>query len=348
MLNGDVLMANPASHNSTFNAKKKAAAIIMAMGIDNSSQVYRYLKDSEIEQLTLEIAIMPNITAEVMEYTLDEFYNLCLAQKYITEGGIEYAKAILEKALGTTSAANVIDRVTKSIGNRAFDFLSKADPKNLLSLIQNEHPQTIALILSYCSPSLSSSVLTELPRDVQLDVSVRIANMDMTSPDIIKDVECVLARKMSTTDTTDFTEIGGIKHVAEIINNVDPSTEKFLLEELNKRDPILADEIRKRMFVFEDIAKLDAMSIQRFLQEVTDIKELLVALKGSNDEVKNAFTSNMTVRQNELMEEEGKYLHGVRLSDVEEAQQKLVALARKLADAGEIYISRGRKDEIIV
>ena len=332
---------------TNFGLKQKAATIIMALGVENSSQIYKYLKDSEIEQLTYEIAIMQNVSAEVAESTLEEFYNLCLAQKFITEGGIEYAKAILEKAMSSTNAANVIERVTKSLSNRAFDFLTKADPKNLLNLIQSEHPQTIALILSYCSPSQASAVLTELPRETQFDVTKRIATMDRTSPEIIKDVERVLEKKLSSSEAVDFTEIGGVKYIAEILNSVDTSTEKYIMEELNKEDAVLADEIRKHMFVFEDVARLDSISIQRFLQDI-DTKDLLIALKGSSEEVANSFYSNMSVRMSETMSEDAKYLRGVRLSDVEDSQQKLVALARKLEEAGEIFISRGRKDEIIV
>ncbi|MDF2684821.1 MAG: fliG [Clostridia bacterium] len=337
----------PTISQTKFGSKQKAAAVILALGVENSSAIYKYLRDTEIEQLTLEIAIMQNVSAEVVESTLNEFYELCLAQKFITEGGIEYAKAVLEKAMGTSNAAGVIERITKSLSNRAFDFLTKADPKNLLSLIQNEHPQTIALILSYCSTAQASAVLIELPREIQLDVTKRIANMDRTSPEIIKDVEKVLERKLSSSDTSDFTEIGGIKYIAEILNSVDTSTEKFIMEELGNKDPVLADEIRKHMFVFDDIAKLDPISIQRFLQDVNS-KDLLIALKGSNEEVTNAFYTNMSTRMREIMSEDAKYLRGVRMSDVEESQQNLVALARKLEESGDIFISRGRKDEIIV
>jgi flagellar motor switch protein FliG len=326
---------------------KKAATVVLSLGVEYASRVYKYLHQDEIEQLTIEIATLENLSAEAVETTMDEFYNLCLAQKFITEGGIEYAKAILEKAMGSTGAAGVIDKVTKSLQTKAFDFLYKADPKHLLSLIQNEHPQTIALILSYCTSEQASVILSELPREVQLDVVGRIATMDSTSPEVIKDIEKMIENKLSMGEAVGTTEIGGIKYMAEILNSIDRGTEKFIMEELGKKDPKLAEEIRNKMFVFEDITTLDAIYVQRFLQDV-NTNDLLVALKGSNKEVADIFYANMSLRMKETMEEEAKYLHGVRISDVEEAQQKLVALVRKLEESGEVVISRGRRDEIIV
>lgn len=329
-----------------FDSKKKASAVIISLGTETASVIYKYLREEEIEQLTLEIAMLQDLTAEQTEQCLDEFYNLCLAQKYVTEGGIEYAKEILNKALGPQAASNLIERVNKTIKTRSFDFLRKADPKHLISMIQNEHPQTIALILSYLRANQASEILAELPRELQLNVAQRIAVMDRTSPEMVKEVEKTLSKRFSSVATMDFAQIGGVKYMAEIMNSVDRGTEKYILEEMSKEDPGLAEEIRKLMFVFEDITTLDSAAIQRFLRDV-DTKDLLIALKGSSEEISQVFYRNMSTRMAEMMQEDAQYLHGVRLADVEDAQQRMVAIVRKLEESGEIFISRGGKDEVI-
>ena len=330
---------------STENTKK-AATVVLSLGVENASKIYKYLRQDEIERITMQIATLENLSSQVVESTMEEFYNLCLAQKYITEGGIEYAKAILEKAMGASGAAGVIERITRSLQTKAFSFLADADPKHLLSLIQNEHPQTMALILSYCTSDQAATILSELPQEVQLDVVQRIATMDSTSPDAVRDVEKMIESKLSMSESIGFAEIGGTKYMAGVLNLVDRSTEKYLMEELSKKDPKLAEEIRNRMFVFEDIATLDSMYIQRFLQDV-NANDLLIALKGCSKEITDVFYSNMSMRLRETLEEESKYLHGVRMSNVEEAQQKLVALIRTLEESGDVVIERGRKDETI-
>ncbi len=329
------------------DSARKAATVVLSLGVEHASRVYKYLKQDEIEQITMQIATLENLSPQAVDATMEEFYNLCLAQKYITEGGIEYAKAILEKAMGSSSASAVIERITRTLQTKAFSFLDEADPKHLLSLIQNEHPQTIALILSYCTADQASEILGELPGEIQLDVVERVARMDRTSPDAVRDVEKMIEQKLSMSETVGFTEIGGPKYMAGVLNLVDRSTEKFIMEELSKRDPQLAEEIRNRMFVFEDIATLDPLHIQRFLQDV-NANDLLIALKGCSKEITDVFYANMSVRLKTTLEEEAGYLHGVRLSAVEEAQQKLVSMVRRLEEAGEITISRGRKDETIV
>ncbi|HWQ50779.1 MAG TPA: flagellar motor switch protein FliG [Terriglobales bacterium] len=329
-----------------FDSRKKASAVIISLGTETASIIYKFLREDEIEQLTLEIAMLQDLTSEQTEQCLDEFYNLCLAQKYVTEGGIEYAREILNKALGPQAAAVLIERVNKTIRTRSFDFLRKADPKHLISMIQNEHPQTIALILSYLRANQASEILAELPRELQLDVAQRIAVMDRTSPEMVKEVEKTLSKRFSSVASMDFAEIGGVKYMAEIMNSVDRGTEKYILEEMSRADPGLAEEIRKLMFVFEDITLLDSAAIQRFLREV-DTKDLLIALKGSGDEVSQVFYRNMSSRMADMMKEDAQYLHGVRLADVEDAQQRLVAIVRRLEESGEIFISRGGKDEVI-
>ncbi len=329
------------------DALRKAATVVVSLGVETASEVFKYLHEDEIEKLTTAIATMPALSADVVEATMEEFYNLCLAQTYVTEGGMEYARAILEKSLGVAAATAILNKIAKALQVKAFDFIYKVDPKQLLVILQNEHPQTIALILSYCSPDQAAAILSELPRDVQIDVVERVAKMDSTSPEIIRDVEKLIERKLLMSESVDMTEIGGKKFIATVLNSTDRGTEKFIMEELSKKDPALSEEIRNCMFVFEDIALLDPIDIQKLLQNI-DINDLTIALKGASKEIAEAFYENMSVRMRETVEEETKYLRGVRLSDVEDRQQKIVNIARKLADAGEIHIVRGRKDDIIV
>jgi flagellar motor switch protein FliG len=330
-----------------FSGKEKAAMLLITIGPEKSAKIFKHLKEEEIEQLTLEIANIRSVSPETKEQILKEFYEICLAQEYIVEGGISYAKDILEKALGADRAMEVINRLTVSLQVRPFDFIRKTDASQLLNFIQGEHPQTIALILSYLRPSQSSMVISALSPEKQADVARRIALMDRTSPDIIKEVERVLEKKLSTLVTEDYTAVGGIDSIVEILNAVDRGTEKHIMETLEIEDTELAEEIKKRMFVFEDIISLDGRSIQRVLREV-DNSDLGVALKGSNQEVQNVIFANLSKRLAAMIKEDMDYMGPVRLRDVEESQQKIVNIIRKLEDAGEIVISRGGGDEIIV
>jgi flagellar motor switch protein FliG len=329
------------------SGKEKAAMLLISLGPEKSAEIFKHLKDEEIEQLTLEIANIRTVSPQDKERVLEEFYQICLAQEYIAEGGIGYAKEILEKALGTQRALDVINKLTVSLQVRPFDFVRKADPAQLLNFIQNEHSQTIALILAYLKPQQSSIVLSALPQDKQADVTRRIATMDRTSPEVIKEVERVLEKKLSSLVTEDYTAAGGVQAIVDILNSVDRGTEKYIMETLEIEDTDLAEEIKKRMFVFEDILTLDNRSIQRFLRDVEN-QQLAVALKGATDEVQKVIFSNMSKRLADMIKEDIEFLGPVRLKDVEEAQQKIVNIIRKLEDAGEIVISRGGGDEIIV
>lgn len=340
-------MARGTAVKTEYSGKEKAAMLLISLGPEKSAEIFKHLKEEEIEQLTLEIANIKSVTPEEKEKVLEEFYQICLAQEYITEGGIGYAKEILEKALGPQKAVDVINKLTVSLQVRPFDFVRKADPSQLLNFIQNEHPQTIALILSYLKPQQASIVLSALPQEKQADVAKRIAVMDRTSPEVIKEVERVLEKKLSSLVTEDYTATGGVQSIVDILNNVDRGTEKYIMETLEIEDTELAEEIKKRMFVFEDILTLDSRSIQRFLREV-DNQQLAVALKGSTEEVQNVIFANMSKRLAEMIKEDMEFLGPLRLKDVEEAQQKIVNIIRKLEDAGEIIISRGGGDEIIV
>jgi flagellar motor switch protein FliG len=329
------------------SGREKAAILLIALGPDKSSKIFAHLSDDEIEELTLEIANMRRIEKEEKEAILEEFYQVCLAQEFISEGGIGYAKEVLEKAMGSQKALEIINKLTASLQVRPFDFVRKAEAGHLLTFIQNEHPQTLALILSYLNPSQAATILSSLPQEKQADVAQRIATMESTSPDVIKEVELVLEKKLSSMVTQDYASTGGIQAIVDILNAVDRGTEKFIMETLEIQEADLAEEIRKRMFVFEDIINLDSVSIQRFIREI-DNSELSVALKGSTEEVKEIIFTNMSKRMAEMLAEDMEFMGPVRLRDVEEAQQKIVNVIRKLEEAGEIIIARGGGDEIIV
>ncbi len=333
--------------DSGLSGLQKAAVLLIALGPEKSSHIFKHLKEDEIEELTLEIANTRSITPQLKETVIEEFYQVCLAQQYIAEGGIGYAKELLEKALGEERARDVIGKLTASLQVKPFEFVRKTDASQLLNFIQDEHPQTIALIMSYLSPAQSSMILSSLPPERQADVAKRIAIMDRTSPDVIKEVEKVLESKLSSLVNQDYTIIGGVDAVVEILNSVDRGTEKHIMETLEIEEPELADEIRKKMFVFEDILLLDDRAIQRVLRDVEN-SDLAIALKGSNEEVQSAIFKNLSKRLAAMIKEDMEFMGPVRMKDVEEAQQKIVNIIRKLEDAAEIVISRGGGDEIVV
>ena len=314
--------------NEELKGIQKAAILLIALGPEKSSLIFKHLKEEEIEDLTLEIANTKSVTPQVKEKVINEFYEVCLAQQYIAEGGIGYAKELLEKALGADKAMDVIGKLTASLQVKPFEFVKKTDASQLLNFIQDEHPQTIALILSYLSAGQAATILGALVPEKQAEVARRIATMDRTSPDVIKEVERVLESKLSSLVNQDYTIIGGVDAVVEILNTVDRGTEKHIMETLEVEEPELADEIRKKMFVFEDILLLDD--------------------KGSTEEVQNAIFSNMSKRLAEMIREDMEFMGPVRMKDVEEAQQKIVNIIRKLEDSAEIVISRGGGDEIVV
>ncbi|HHY22657.1 MAG TPA: flagellar motor switch protein FliG [Clostridiaceae bacterium] len=330
-----------------YSGREKAAMLLISLGPERSSEVFKHLRDDEIEQLTLEIANIRFVTPEDKEMILEEFYQICLAQEYITEGGIGYAKEILEKAMGDQKALEIISRLTASLQVRPFDFVRKADPSQLLNFLQKEHPQIIALVLAYLKPQQAAAVLSDLPQEKQADVARRIATMDRTSPEVLKEVERILEKNLSSLVIEDYTVSGGIESIVDILNSVDRGTEKYIMETLEIEDLDLVEEIKKRMFVFEDILTLDNRSIQRFLREI-DNNQLAIALKGAGEDVQKIIFANMSKRMGEMIREDMEYMGPVRLRDVEEAQQDIVNIIRKLEEAGEIVIARGGEDEIIV
>ena len=332
---------------ATLTPEQKAAAVVVSLGADKASKIYKHLSESDIEKLTIEVAKLGHVTPEQMEAVLDEFYKTCLTQKVVTDGGMEYARAVLEKAFGESTAQTLLDKLAKSMKTRPFDFIRKSDVKNLFSFLQHERPQTIALILSYADPDQASFVISELPKDKQIKVVEAIAKMESASPEAIKIVEASLKKRFESVLTTaDFTTIGGIDYIAEVMNNMDRANEKFIFDELGKENEELADTIRKKMFVFEDIVSMDNRSIQRFIREC-DVKDIVYALKGSDQKIKDLVFANVSSRMAESIQSDLEVTVNVRLRDVEEAQQRIVAVIRRLEEAGELIIVKSGKDEII-
>jgi flagellar motor switch protein FliG len=328
------------------SGREKAAIFLVSVGSEVSSEIFKYLREDEIETLTFEIARLETIEPEQKDSILSEFQELMMANQFITTGGIDYARELLEKALGSQKAVDIINRLTSSLQVRPFDFIRRTDPAHLLNFIQQEHPQTIALILAYLEPNKASVIIQNLPHEVQTDVAKRIATMDRTSPEVLREVERVLEKKLSTLSSEDYTAAGGVESIVEILNMVDRSSEKQIIEALEGDDPELAEEIKKRMFVFEDIVMLDDKSIQKVLREV-DSQELSKALKSVDTEVQDKIYRNMSKRAASMLKEDMEFMGPTRLKDVEESQQKIVSIIRRLEDAGEIVIARAGEDELV-
>ena len=330
------------------SGKQKSAILLLSLGSDISANIMKNLREDEIEELTLEIANLKRVPSEVKDRVIEEFHQICMAQEFILSGGIESARELLDKALGSHKAHDIIGKLTASLTVRPFDFARKTEPSQLLNFIQNEHPQTIALIMAYLAPEQAGVILSALPPLQQVEVAKRVATMDRTSPEVLREVELVLEKKLSTVvGMKDFSLAGGVESVVSILNRVDRGTEKTILETLAEENPELADEIKRRMFVFEDVVMLDNRSVQRIMRDV-DVKDLSLALKTASEDVKTLIFRNMSKRAVEMLKEDMGFMGPVRLRDVEEAQQKIVNVIRQLEDSGEIVISRGKEDELIV
>ncbi|MDI9370230.1 MAG: flagellar motor switch protein FliG [Synergistaceae bacterium] len=327
--------------------KEKIAILMVALGNEVAAEVYKRMDDTSIEIVTLEVANLRKVTPEMRLAVLKEAQELLLAREYMARGGVEYARDILERALGPERAHNLLTRITASLQVRPFDFMRHTDAQQVLGFIQGEHPQTIALILSYLEPTQAAGIIGGLPATMQAEVAKRIAKMDRITPEVLREVERVLERKLSTVMGQDFTLAGGIDAIVNIINQVDRGTERNIMEHLEENDPELAEEIKRRLFVFEDIIRLDDRSLQRVLREV-EMKDLSLALKGATDELRAKFFKNMSKRASEMLREDMDYMGPVRVKDVEETQQKIVNVIRALEDVGEIVISRGGEEELIV
>lgn len=336
----------PLPADTKLTGRQKVAIVIIALGPKAGAEVFKHLKPEEMDELTLEIAALGPISSELKQKVLNEFYETAVAQNYLTEGGLAYARSVLEQALGPERANEVLERLAAAIQVSPFEFLRRTDASQILNVVSNEHPQTVALILAYLPPDTAGQVVSSLPAELQSEVAMRLALMDRTAPEVIREIENVLERKLSKVINQDFTTAGGVKALVEVLGKVDRSTEKTILESLEEQSPELADEVRRLMFLFEDIVLLDDRSIQQVLREV-DGKDLAIALKGQGENVQEKIFKNMSSRAAEIIKEDLEFMGPVRVSQVEEAQQKIVAVIRKLEDAGTIIVARGGDDDLV-
>lgn len=331
---------------NSLTGRQKVAIFLISLGGEISAKVMEQLREDEVEKVVFEIARIETIESDLKDAVLQEFQELMMAQNFITTGGIDYARDVLEKTFGGQKATEVINRLTSSLQVRPFDFIRRTDPGHLLNFIQQEHPQTIALILAYLEPNKASQILQNLPDEIQSDVARRIATMDRTSPDVLREVERVLEKKLSTISSEDYTAAGGVDSIVEILNLVDRQSERTIIESLEDEDPDLAEEIKKKMFIFEDIVMLDDRAIGIVLREV-NTDELAKALKQVDAEVQDKIFKNMSKRAGSMLREEMEFMGPIRVKDVEEAQQKIVSIIRRLEEKGEIVIARSEEDELI-
>ena len=336
---GDALITDP---------KSKAALVVVSLGADRASQIYKYLNEEDIEELTYEVAKLGKTSNTQVEGTLDEFYKLCLTHKMMTDGGLDYARNILEKAFGESTARNLLEKVSKTLQSKPFNFFMKGDPKALLSLLQNERPQVIALIMAYMESQQAAQVLEQLPEEKKIQAVESMARMDRVSPEAIAIVEEEMKRKFATIITSeDNMSLGGVDYVADMMNHVDRSSERKIFEELDKRNPELAQSIREKMFVFENILDMDDRSVQRFVRDC-DTKDIVYALKSASKEMKDIFFRNMSKRMSDSVRADLEITTNVRLKDVEEAQQRIVNVIRTLEEQGQVVIKKGGDDDIIL
>jgi len=329
------------------NAEQKAAILMITLGPDLAAQVLKHLKEETVEQLTLQIANMRKVTPAEKEIVMEDCYQMSLAEDALVQGGVDYAKDLLERSLGSHKAVEILNRLQGALQTVPFDFIKRADPHQILTFIQNEHPQTISLILAHLSPDHAANILRQLPAETQIDVTRRIAMMERATPDVIMEVERVLERKISSVFTQEYAAAGGVRAVAEIMNRMDRSTEKAVMEKLEEESPELADDIKRLMFVFDDIMLIDDRAIQMVLRDV-DQKDIVLALKGASDQVKSKILKNMSQRARQMVLEDMEVMGPVRLKNSEEAQQKIVNVIRRLEETGEITVARGGEAEVLV
>ena len=330
----------------TLSSAQKAAAVIVSLGADKASQLYQYMEPEDVEQLTLEVAKLGFLDSSQTEDVLGEYFRMCMTNKAVTEGGLEYARTVLEKAFGAQTASSLLEKVTKSLKHREFAFLNKADSKALFSALQYERPQTIALVLSSVDPDKAAAVVEQLDSNRQIRVVENIARMESASPAAVKVVEAEMNKKFSNIISSANVKVGGIDYVADVMNNLDRSSEKSIFDGLTAHNPDLADDIRKRMFVFEDIVAMDDRSVQRFIRDC-DPRDVVLALKAVNGDVANKLFANMSSRMAQNIRDDLEITTNVRMKDVEEAQQRIVNIIRDLEEKNEIIILKGGKDDII-
>jgi len=338
-------VARKHAETPVLDGRRKVAIFLASLGPESASRVLGQMSDEEIERITLDLSSLGPVEPEVRQTVVEEFFQMAVGRRFLTQGGIEFARDLLEKTFGAEKAFDILNRLQTSLQEVPFQFLKKADPAQISSFIQDEHPQTISLILAHLPPQTSAIVIASLPQSVQAEVVMRIATMDRTPPEIVREVERVLERKMAAIFSQGFTFAGGVKEVAEILNRTERSTEKTIMSELEERDPQLADEIARLMFTFEDLVHVEDSGIQKALREI-ETKDLALALKSANDDVQEKIFRNMSERAREMIKEEIDFMGPVRLRNVEEAQQRFVSVIRRLEEAGEIVIhGRGGADE---
>lgn len=338
-------MLKPAEKKLT--GKQKAAIILVALGTEVASKVLPHLNEAEVEELSLEIARLGSIPAEIRQQVIKEFYEICLAQNLALEGGLDHARLLLEQAFGPEKAQRILERLTRALQMLPFDSIKRVHPTQLSTFLADEHPQTIALVLAYLDPQTAAGVLSSLPPELRPDVAERLATMGSTPPDVIRHIEAVLQRKLSSVASQELSAAGGVKSLVEVLQWVDRNTERAIFDYLNDTNPELAEDIRKLMFTFEDLLQLDDRAIQQVLKEV-DMKELALALKGASDALKEKIFRNMSARAVDMLKEEIEFMGPVRVRQVEEAQQRIVSIVRRLEEAGEIVISRGGEEEMLI
>lgn len=327
--------------------RQKAAVMLMVLGPQQAGSVVRHLDEDQIEVLSLELARLDKVTPEQREAVIREFYEVAIAQDFIAEGGVEHARRMLEEAFGNERAEEVVKRVVAAMQVVPFEFLKKADPSQVLSFIQDEHPQTIALILAYMPINNAALIISKLSSELRADVASRIAMMEQTPPEVIRRVEQVLEKKVSSLISQEMTQAGGPKALVDLLNRVDRSTERLIMDSLTESNPELAETVKNMMFVFEDIVHLEDRAIQAIMKEV-DMKELATALKGTPQEVQEKIFKNMSERAVAMLKEDMEFMGPVRLRVVEESQQKVVAIIRKLEESGEVTIGRSGEEDVLV
>jgi len=333
--------------NYDLTTREKAAVLLISLGKEYSAELYKHLSEEEISDMTLSITTTRRVEPDIREQVITEFYEMCLTQKFISEGGIDYAREILEKAIGPERANEMIRKLSSSLQVRPFDFIRRVDSNQILNVIHNEHPQIIALVLSYIEPKQAAQIIASLPQERQVEIISRISRMGSTSPEYIKEAERIMERRISSMGYTDNIVVGGIDTIVNIVNSLDRSSEKNILESLDVNDNELAEEIRKKLFVFEDIAKLSNVAVQRVLREINS-SDLAIALKMATEDVSVKIFANISKRLQEMIKDDMEVMGPVRVRDIEEAQQRIVNVVRKLEEDGEIIVARGEGDDMIV
>lgn len=329
------------------SGKQKAAIVLVALGTEVASKILPHLSETDVEELSLEIARLGSIPAELRQQVIKEFYEICLAQNLALEGGIDHARVLLEQAFGSERASQILEKLTRALQMLPFDSIKNVHPAQLSTFLQDEHPQTIALVLAYLEPQKAAAVLNSLPPELRPEVAERLATMGSTPPDVIRRIENVLQSKLSSVASQELTAAGGVKTLVEVLQWVDRNTERTIFDYFNDTNPELAEEVRKLMFTFEDLLQLDDRAIQQVLKEV-EMKELALALKGASDALKEKIFRNMSERAVNMLKEEIEFMGPVRVRNVEEAQQRIVSIVRRLEEAGEIVIARGGEEEMMI